>query len=142
LRARVRISLRCAVTPAELPSDVEQLLREHIRSIETLEILLWLREEPDRTWTIAEVYQKVRSSERSVSQNLEELSRRGLLRQEGQSLIYRFAPQTDALRATIDQLAHLYAERRVRIVEAIYSERVSEVDEFAKAFRLRKDPHG
>ncbi len=131
------------VTPAELPSDVEQLLREHIRSIETLEILLSLRDEPERRWTVADVYQKVRSSERSVSHNLAELSRRGLVRQEAQNPpAYQFAPQTDPLRETVERLAHLYAERRVRIVEAIYSERVSEVDEFAKAFRLRKDSNG
>ncbi|HYG24976.1 MAG TPA: hypothetical protein VEH04_19585 [Verrucomicrobiae bacterium] len=129
--------------PNDLPSDVQQLLREHIRSIETLEILLLLRSEPDRAWTCSAVYQQVRSSERSVSQTVEDLFQRGFLQRiESPERTYRFAPQSPALREALEKLAHLYSERRVRVVEAIYSERVSAVDEFAKSFRLRKDPNG
>jgi hypothetical protein len=120
------------------------LLKEQVRSIEQLEILLLLRESPERKWTGDDVYRTVRSSERSVAQTLEELSRRGLLIMNPQASPpdFQFGPQSETLKQTIDRLAHLYAERRVRIVEAIYSERISAVDEFAKAFRLRKDPNG
>lgn len=127
---------------SELPRDVQQLLAEQIRSIEQLEILLLLRDNADRRWTASEVYQKVRSSERSVGYTLEELARRGLLARIDQPQTqFQFAPQTEELKAAIDQLARLYSERRVRIVEAIYSAPISAVDEFAKAFRLRKDPN-
>lgn len=141
----MQFGLNFAVSQSALPSDVRQLLKEQIRSIEQLEILLLLRDAPDRSWTASEVYQKTRSSERSVIQTLEGLAKRGLLagtEEGGPPSRFRFGPQTQALRDTIDRLAQLYAERRVRIVEAIYSERVSEVDEFAKAFRLRKDSNG
>ncbi len=132
------------MSPPELPSDVQQLLKEQIRSIEKLEILLLLRETPDHGWTANEVYEKVRSSVRSVTLTLEELARQGFLGTTGETPLttFRFTPQTKSLKEAIEQLAHLYAERRVRIVEAIYSERVSAVDEFAKAFRLRKDSNG
>ena len=126
-------------SPGELPSDVLQLLRERIRSIEQLEILLLLRESGDRMWTAGEVYKQVRSSERSVAQTLQGLCSKGLLFCDAATSQFRFEPQTEALRVTIDQLADLYAERRVRVVEAIYSEPLDAVDEFAKAFRLRKD---
>jgi hypothetical protein len=126
-------------SPSELPPDVLQLLRERIRSIEQLEILLLLRESEGRLWTSGEVYKQVRSSERSVEQTLQGLCGKGLLFCDVPTSRYRFEPQTEALKTTIDQLAHLYAERRVRVVEAIYSEPLSAVDEFARAFRLRKD---
>lgn len=127
---------------SELPRDVQQLLAEQIRSIEQLEIVLLLRDSMDRRWTASEVYQKVRSSERSVSYTLDELARRGLLARIDQPQpLFQFAPRTPELRTAIDELARLYSERRVRIVEAIYSLPISAVDEFAKAFRLRKDPH-
>ncbi|HLP78135.1 MAG TPA: hypothetical protein VK327_14600 [Candidatus Paceibacterota bacterium] len=132
------------MSPSELPSDVRQLLKEQIRSIEQLEILLLLRDAPERNWSADEVYQKVRSSERSVIQTLEELSNRGLLVHADEEGLprFRFSPRTAPLKETVDRLAQLYAERRVRIVEAIYSDRVSAVNEFAKAFRLRKDSNG
>lgn len=143
LKGRRRCSLTSVVAPSDLPSEVQQLLREHIRSIETLEILLLLRGDPGRAWTAAAVFQQVRSSERSIGQTLDNLTHRGFLRREPQSdSAFRYAPATDPLRDAIDKLAHLYSERRVRIVEAIYSERISPVDEFARSFRIRKDSNG
>jgi hypothetical protein len=139
----VSFGITCRVSSRELPEDVQQLLKEQIRSIEQLEILLLLREAPEKTWTAATVYQTVRSSERSVSATLDHLARSGFLsRSEGSPPAFQYAPQSTDLGVTVGRLAHLYVERRVRIVEAIYSERVSAVDEFAKAFRLRKDPNG
>jgi hypothetical protein len=127
-----------------LPEEVRKLLRDQVRSIEQLEILLLLREHSDRTWTPAEMYQQIRSSERSVGDALDRLCRDGLaVRREAPQNGYQYAPATAALRAAVDMLALQYAERRVRIVEEIYSERVSDVGEFAKAFRFRKErPNG
>src|SRR5215204_4843503 len=68
------------VPPGELPKDVMQLLKERIRSIEQLEMLLLLHQSGQRAWTSAEVYEKIRSSERSVAQALEELCQKGLLK--------------------------------------------------------------
>lgn len=126
--------------PGELPKDVQQLLRNRIRSIEQLEIVLLLREHAERHWTAAETYQEIRSSERSVQEALKILSQKGLLKSHAPTApTFSYSPESPELGATLDRLAHLYAERRVRIVEAIYSEPVSAVDEFAKAFRIRKD---
>jgi hypothetical protein len=123
---------------------VRQFLKEHIRSLEQLEILLLLQKDAQREWSPAEVYRVVRSSERSVTETLETLGRQGLLRKTElpAESKFQFSPSTDLLRTTIGNLADLYSERRVRIVEAIYSERISPMDEFAKAFRLRKDGNG
>jgi hypothetical protein len=126
-----------------LPVNVRQLLKEHIRSIEQLEILLLLQGGADRLWTPPEIYQVVQSNERSVSATLETLCRQGLLRKtEPPQTAYQFSPQTPEVKEAVRELAKLYAEKRVRIVQAIYSEGVSAADEFAKAFRLRKDDNG
>lgn len=127
---------------ADLPIEVRHFLAEHIGSLEQLEILLLLREQSQRAWSVAEVFRVVRSSERSAAETLSALCKQGLLRAvETPAGAYQFGPP-EPLKETIAAVARLYAERRVKIVEAIYSERVSEVDQFAKAFRLRKDPHG
>lgn len=131
------------VSTGELPTEVLQLLREQIRSLEQLEILLLLWGEPERVWLPADVYQRIRSSERSVAETLELLCERGFAARSDQPQPgYRFAPGTSQLGEAVAALAHFYSERRVRIVEAIYSDGSTEVDEFAKAFRFRKDPHG
>jgi hypothetical protein len=127
----------------ELPDDVYRFLQEHIRSIEQLEILLLLRDGAQRTWTPADVYQIVQSSERSVTDTLEALCRQGLIQKiEQPRLAYQFQPKDDSLKETVARVAELYSERRVRVVQAIYSDRTSAADEFAKAFRLRKDGNG
>lgn len=127
--------------PGELPKDVQQLFKQRLRSIEQLEILLLLRENEAHHWSVPEVYKKIRSSERSVREAMEVLTQKGMLKSNAPaSPTFSYSPESPELRATLDRLAHLYVERRVRIVEAIYSEPVSAVDEFAKAFRIRKDP--
>jgi len=131
------------VAQSELPVETLHFLAAHIRSIEQLETLLLLHGAPDRLWTAEEVYRIVRSTMRSVTETLEQLSRQGLVQRtgEGVTATYQFKPGSDQLKSDVKTLSRLYAERRVKIIEAIYSEGRSELDEFARAFRLRKDPH-
>jgi hypothetical protein len=128
------------VAQRELPIEIEEFLANNIRSIEQLEILLMLQARPERRWTAGEVNGIIRSSDHSVASTLDQLCKQGLLRCSMESSVpqYQFAPSA-ALGPTITTLARLYAERRVKIIETIYSERLSEMDEFARAFRLRKD---
>ncbi len=89
-----------------------------------------------------ECRERVPGRERSVSATLEALCKTGLLITADDGT-YQFSPKTEQLKDLVISLGRLYAERRVRIVEALYLEKPSEVDEFAKAFRLRKDKdHG
>lgn len=124
-----------------LPDDVRQFLAIHIRSIEQLEILLLLGGSPERQWSVGEVYQTILSNEGSVQRTLDRLCQSGLAERLDQPTVtYKFYASTPQVTEVIAKLRELYKGSLVRIVQAIYGPRVSEIDEFAKAFKIRKDP--
>ncbi len=122
-----------------LPSAVKQLLARHIRSVEQLEVLLLLRSQPARAWRSAEVYDVIRSSAPSISARLDAFSAAGFLaKEEGTPQTYRYAPSAD-LRSAVDETAAAYQTWRVRVIEAIFAPESDPVQNFADAFKLRKE---
>ena len=109
----------------------------HIESVEHLEILLLLAAQ-ERSWTGAEIFQKIQSSQASVDQRLESLVAAGLLAKDDNGQ-FRFAPKDEDTRKVVKDLAEAYRTRRVRIIEAIYTRKTDAVQSFADAFKFRKD---
>ena len=102
-----------------------------------MEILLLLAEQ-DRSWSSAEIFQKIQSSKASVDQRLEFLVSAGLLSHDADNT-FRFSPKDDATRNIVKDLAEAYRTRRVRIIEAIYTRKSDAVRSFADAFKFKKD---
>lgn len=123
-----------------LTEKVLRFLGEHVASVEQLEILLLLSNEPERVWSVEEVFQTIQSSRTSIIERLKVLQQHGFLQiqEEGQTL-YRFEPATVELREGVSELKAAYRKTRVKIIESIYSHRLDQVRIFADAFKLRKD---
>lgn len=122
-----------------LPTSVQQFLAKYIRSVEQLEVLLLLRNSPDRSWTSAEVYETVRSSRASVEERLESFVLLGFLgKDDGPPPTFRYAPKEN-LGAAADETANAYQKWRVRVIEAIFTPAVDSAQRFADAFKVRKD---
>lgn len=122
-----------------LATSVQQFLSKYIRSLEQLEVLLLLRNSPERSWTSAEVYEIVRSSRPSVEERLESFVQLGFLAKElGPPSTFRYAP-TDNLGTAVDETAGAYQKWRVRVIEAIFTPAVDPAQRFADAFKVRKD---
>lgn len=120
--------------------ELEQFIAAEIQSLEQLEILLLLSGNPHRWWSANSVYEVVKSSPSSVEDRLNELTARGLLKHENQQeRSYQFAPNSDHLWHLVSQLRDAYKERPVKIVQAIYSKPRDGVQEFANAFKFRRD---
>lgn len=122
-----------------IPPDVKQFLADHIRSVEQLEILLLLRQQPDRTWPIAELAQAMYGPEDSAARQLGRLVASGLVARDGEAATFRYAPLSPNLAATIDRLAHTYSERRVAVLTSLAEGPMENVHAFSAAFRLRKE---
>lgn len=129
------------MVPSDLPDDVKRLLREHIFSVEQLEILLLLRSNPQRAFDASAVHEQLRTSETSAAARLLDLAERGFLVQVSKApeTSFRYAPSTSSLAATTDRLAQAYAERRYRVIELVFSKPIENLRVFAGAFRFRKD---
>lgn len=126
---------------SDIPEDVKRLLREHILSVEQLEILLLLRARRDRDLDAKVISEELRTSETSASSRLADLEQRGFVtrREEAELVLYRYAPNTKWLEETVELLDGAYAERRYRVIELIFSKPIDNLRTYAGAFRFRKD---
>lgn len=110
-----------------------------IDSVEELEILLLLRQAPERSWTHLAVAQALLGHPASVLERLVGLSLRGLVAiGDEEPPTFRYAPRSAALDATVAKLAAAYKERRVRIVGLIASKPLRNIRAFSDAFLFKK----
>lgn len=125
--------------PADpLGSELRQFISRYVRSVEQIEILCLVSESPAKNWTVAEVFRTIQSSEQSVVANLDTFVKEGFLSSEGQG-VFRYLPRTPELGKCLAELVRAYHERRVTIVEAIYKKPADGIQDFADAFKLRKE---
>jgi hypothetical protein len=102
--------------PTPLPSPVTTFLREHIASIEQLEVLLLLRSER-RPWHPTELSSMLRTSPDSVVRRLDALERDGLVSRRDGGFRFDAGPLAKA----VDALASCYPTHRVAVIETIFS---------------------
>lgn len=122
-----------------IPNSVQTLLREHIQSIAQMEVLLRLRERPAVAESVPELSEKLYTPESMTLSLLEGLKLSGLVdRVEGSEPRYQYSPKSSELAQTVDQLAQLYQQRRVTIINLLYANPVKHLQDFADAFRFRK----
>ena len=120
--------------------ELEKFIAAEISTLEQLEILLLLSGNPHKWWTASGVYDVIKSSVQSVEVRLNEMAERGILRREVDSEVrFQFGPANDDVWRITSELREAYKERSVKVVQAIYSNPPDAVQEFARAFRVRKD---
>jgi hypothetical protein len=128
------------VSESAFSKELEKFIAEEIQSLEQLEILLLLSGNPHKWWTAQGTYDVIKSNPSSVEARLEEMTARGVLRKATENEVrYQFAPEDPALWNVVNELRDAYKERSVKVVQAIYSKPPDAVQEFARAFRVRKD---
>jgi hypothetical protein len=128
------------VPESSISEDVQQFLVKQVRSIERLEILLLLSSSPERRWTVEDVYRAVLTNEHSVEETLERFCQADLAgKSEAAPWTYRYSPASEEVKSLVAQLAKLYKQRPVSVIDIIYRRSVSDIEEFAKAFKIRKD---
>jgi hypothetical protein len=123
----------------EIPTQLQLFLEERIHSVAQLELLLLLRSNPAKAWTLDEASRALAVPAEMAGSQLGELQVAGLLESMGNPSSLRYRPQTRELDELVASLAQLYQERRVSVITLIYSKPVDKVRTFADAFRLRKD---
>src|SRR5690349_12182060 len=128
------------VHTSDLPEEVRRFIAQHIDSVEQLEILLLLHQQPGRAWSSEAVARELRIAPASAGERLEAMVHDGILLRQGVSpKEYLYSPETMKLDDAVRGLAMGYAKRRVTVINLIYSKPVGRIRTFADAFRLRKD---
>jgi hypothetical protein len=125
----------------ELPDDIRGFILASVPSVPYLEAILLLRTNPDMSWDVQRLATRLYVSERQAAEVLTALSAAGIARSEyhGDTPLFRYAPATAELRERLDALAQAYSANLVGVTELIHSRIDKRAQQFANAFRVRKD---
>ncbi|MGH7736742.1 MAG: hypothetical protein ACREMP_02555 [Candidatus Tyrphobacter sp.] len=104
--------------------------------MEQIEVLLLLRTDRDRLWTVDEISRELRSSSESIALRLAQLRQHALVTVEQSGVRYGASPDADA---SVERLAAAYRDRRPAVIAQIFSRRDDSMQSFADAFRLREE---
>ncbi|MDB5793120.1 MAG: hypothetical protein JWQ80_3144 [Massilia sp.] len=123
------------------PEDLRRFVLTSIPSVPFLEALLILRADPAQQWHGDTLARRLYVRERTAQALLEELCRAGMAAPcaAAGSDCYRYQPDSSQLRERIDALADLYARHLVEVTHLIHSSLDRKAQQFANAFKLRKD---
>lgn len=124
-----------------IPEDLRRFVLTSVPSVPFLEALLLLRANPGQQWTGEMLAGRLYTSERTALGLLDELCRSGMAGPcpAPRENCYLYTPASDELRERIDRLAEVYARHLVDVTNLIHSTLDRKAQQFADAFRLRKD---
>lgn len=123
-----------------IPDDVRRYILTSVGSVPYLEAMLLLRSAPNQSWDSKKVAARLYMPEKAASDLLAELHAAHILASvEDADGGYRYCPASQELRELIDRLADTYSKQLVEITHLIHSKTSKKAQQFADAFRLRKD---
>lgn len=119
-----------------LSDEVIRFLRTSIGSVWALELLLLLRRDRVRAWSVDGLIRELRGSAGIVSSALAQLQARGLIAEEDGR--YRYEPASSDLDLIVGAVAGSYAEYPIAVTQAIFAASADKIQLFADAFRFKK----
>lgn len=129
------------MAPDPIPEEIRRFVLTSIPSVPHLEALLLLRADLSQPWRPDLLAARLYVSDKVAAGLLDDLYRAGMtaeIASVGGPPSYRYEPGEN-LRATIDALADLYARQLVEITHLIHSKLDRKAQQFADAFKWRKD---
>ncbi|HEY0491010.1 MAG TPA: hypothetical protein VGD30_15980 [Telluria sp.] len=122
-----------------IPEDIRRFVLTSIPSVPHLEALLLLRGTPG-PWSSAAVAERLYLGEKSAAVLLDDLCSSGMaIAQDAPANGYLYQPATELLGTTINSLAEFYGRHLVEITHLIHSKHDRKAQQFADAFKWRKD---
>ena len=124
--------------PPELSDDVVRFIADYIDSVPQLEALLLLWDTAPRAWSIDELAARIYVSPQITQDIVSALERRRLIFRDERGAL-AFSPEApDAARMA--EVSGTYRRRLSQVAGLIHSKASLGVLEFARAFRLKKEP--
>lgn len=117
--------------------DVLRFLRTTVGSVWALELLLLMRREAVRDWTVDGLTRELRSSDGIIRTELARLGAAGLV--VAADGVYRYHPANAALGALVEQVAANYATFPIAVTQAVLEAPNRKIQLFADAFRVKRE---
>jgi hypothetical protein len=122
----------------ELPPHVVSFVRDNIDTLQQLELLALVMEEPDRWWDAPAVARALLIDVAMARLALEALASRNLLAIKLTTDVrYQFQPGTSILRENGEAFAEAYLNHPVAVVRLVTEGQRRALRDFANAFRVR-----
>jgi hypothetical protein len=122
-----------------LPAEIRRFILTSIPSVPYLEALLLLHSEPFTGWTAAALARRLYIGEKDAQSLLEQLHNAHIAKIDDDLEGFCYASAVDDLRTLINKLAALYSKDLLEITHLIHSKTDRKAQQFADAFKLRKD---
>lgn len=130
--------MRETMNKGEVPADVRRFILTSIPSVPYLEAVLLLRAEPDHPWDASRLARRLYVPDRTAADLLDMLTAAGVATGEEGVPSVRYAPGPD-LGLLIERVADAYASDLVAVTDLIHSRIDKRAQQFADAFRFRKE---
>ena len=117
-----------------IDSHLTSFIREHVRSVWALELLLLMRGDPERRWTEAELVSELRASTTLVAGILSQFQASGLVAPDGDG--FRYLPASPVLEALCIRLEAAYRKRPVTVINLI-AKPAHPLQSLADAFKFK-----
>ena len=130
-----------AMDKPSIPEDLRRFVLTSIPSVPFLEALLLMRADPAQAWRRDTLARRLYVREKTAKGLLADLCTAGIAvhYDDAGADGYRYAPADAGLRERIDRLADVYATHLVEVTHLIHSSLDRKAQQFADAFKWRKD---
>lgn len=128
------------MTYKDLPDDVRRFILTSVPSVPYLEAILLLRGEPRAPWNAAAVARRLYLAEPVAGQLLQSLASAGIAQPHPETPeAFTYSPATPELAQMLEAVAKAYGANLVKVTDLIHSRVDRRAQQFADAFRWRKD---
>ncbi|MBA8887870.1 Mn-dependent DtxR family transcriptional regulator [Dokdonella fugitiva] len=122
-----------------IPADVRRLVLANAMTIPHIEAILLFRRE-SKTWTPAQMAPRLYVEEDRACKILSDLETLGVIDREEAEGVYRYRPRPEDFARLLDRLELAYSQHLVPMTRLVHAAHDRTAEQFAKAFRIRKDP--
>jgi hypothetical protein len=127
-----------AITP--IPDDVRRFVLTSVPSVPFMEALLLFRSSAGGPVTREEVARRLYVPDETAGDLIVQLREARIIGAVDEPATrYHFAPQSVELAALLDSVAACYAQSLIEMTQLIHAGRARQAQQFADAFRLRKE---
>jgi hypothetical protein len=127
------------MTREPLPEELRRFLLTSVPSVPFVEALLLLRDAGGKPVETTQIARRLYMPEHAAATVLEQLAQARIIERESQGpSAHRFAPHPE-LASMVEQLATYYRSHLVEVTDVIHSRTARKAQQFADAFKLRKD---
>ena len=116
--------------------DTLAFVRDTIKSVWALELLLLMRRERERSWSRDDLVRELRSSDAAIGEAVVGLRNAGFLANSGADGL-QYWPASPDLERIGDEIEAIYAAKPIAVVKAITSAPNDKLRIFADAFKLK-----